>query len=173
MIHCEGFSGAAHTGHDFVGDENNSTIAADFCYALDVAIGRSCSAERGTDYRFEDEGRDGRGVVCNEERFEIVGAGDVAGWKSLAERTAVAEAGSDVAPVVKQRLVRCAASDVAADGHGAEGAAVVALAARDNTEFLRCSRFEMELADKFDGGFGGFRTAGCEIDATVCKIWRR
>ena len=30
----------------------------------------------------------------------------------------------------------------------------------------------MKLAREFDGGFGGFGTAGSEIDAAVCEIGR-
>jgi len=84
----------------------------------------------------------------------------------------IAEAGRDVSPFRKERLVGSAASDVAADGHGAEGAAVITLAARDYAEFLQCAGFEMKLAREFDGGFGGFGATGSEIDAAVCEIWR-
>src|SRR5438045_1729001 len=99
MLNGKGFSGAAHAGHNFVGDEKNSAVAADFADAVRIAVGRSCRAECGADYRFEDEGGDGRGIICGEEGFEIVSAGDVAGWKSLVEGTVVAEAGRDVAPL--------------------------------------------------------------------------
>ena len=173
MIHGEGFSGAAHAGHDFVGDEKNSAVAADFGDALDVAVGRSCCAECGSDYRFEDEGGDGSGNICGEERFEIVGAGNLAIGKSFVEGTVVAKAGRDVAPFRQKRLIRSAAGNVSADGHGAERAAVIALAARDEAEFSWRAGFEMELACKFEGGFGGFGTAGSEVDAAVCEIGRR
>jgi len=63
MIHGKGFSGAAHAGHDFVCDEKNFAVAADFGQALDVAVGRNCCAECGADDRFEDKGGDGRGII--------------------------------------------------------------------------------------------------------------
>ncbi len=173
MIHGEGFSGAAHAGHDFVCDEKNSAAAADFAEVFYIAFGWSCCAECGADYRFEDEGGDGRGIICGEERFEIVGAGNLAIGKSFVEGTVVAEAGRDVAPFRQKGLIRSAASDISADGHGAERAAVIALAARDDAKFLGCAGFEMELARKFDGGFSGFGTAGSEVDAAVCEIGRR
>jgi len=77
-----------------------------------------------------------------------------------------------VAPFQEKRLIGCAASNVAADGHGAESAAVIALSARDDSEFLRCSGFEMKLARQFDRGFSSFGTTGSEIDAAVCEIRR-
>lgn len=49
---------------------------------------------------------------------------------------------------------------------------MIALATRDDAEFFGCAGFEMELARKFDGGFGGFGTAGSEVDAAACEIWR-
>jgi len=82
----------------------------------------------------------------------------------------VAEAGRDVSPFRQKRLIRSAAGNVSTYGHGAERAAVIALAARDDAEFLWRAGFEMELACKFDGGFSGFGTAGSEIDAAVCEI---
>ena len=42
-----------------------------------------------------------------------------------------------MSPFGEHRLIGSAASDVAADGHGAEGAAMVALAARDDAVALR------------------------------------
>ena len=172
MLDSEWISGAAHAGHDFVGDEKNSAIATNFRDALYVTFRRSGAAERCSDDGFEDERGDGCGIVCGEERFEIVGAGDVAGWKCFVEGTVVAETGRDVAPLGKERLKGSAAGDVTADGHGAESAAMVALTARDDTEFFWRAGFEMELAGKFNGSFGGFGTAGSEVDATSCKIWR-
>jgi len=81
-----------------------------------------------------------------------------------------AEAGRDVAPVRKKVLIGRSASDVAADSHGAESAAVITLAARNDAELLWCSGFEMELARELDGGLGGFGTRRSEIDAAVAKL---
>jgi len=86
----------------------------------------------------------------------------------------VAEARSDVAPFRDHRRVRSAAADVAADRHGAEGAAVVALLAGNDAVTRGLFGFEKILARELEGGFGGFGTAGSEIDAaTVLKIGRR
>ena len=173
MLNGKGFSGAAHAGHDFVCDEKNSAVAADFGQASDVAVGRICCVKCGADYGFEDEGGDGRCIICGEQRFEIVGPCNLAIGKSFVEGTVVAEAGRDVAPFRQKRLIGSAAGNVAADGHGAERAAVIALAARDDAEFSWRAGFEMELARKFDSGFGGFGTARGEVDAAVCEIGRR
>jgi len=59
MFQCcaaKGFSGAAHAGHHFVRDEENSVFVADFRDARGVAFGRHGGAESGTDNRLEDEG---------------------------------------------------------------------------------------------------------------------
>ena len=77
-----------------------------------------------------------------------------------------------MSPFRKQWLVWSAARDVAANGHGTKRAAVIALAAGNDAEFLRRSGFEMKLSREFDCGFGGFGAAGGEIDATICEIRR-
>jgi hypothetical protein len=85
----------------------------------------------------------------------------------------IAETRGNVTPFGKERLVRCAASDIAADGHRAESAAVVALTARDDSIASRLFSFEMVLADQLDCGFRGFGASGSEIDAAgVAEIGR-
>src|SRR5262249_22225631 len=110
-------------------------------------------------------------VRCK-KRLEVMCASDAAFGKRFLEGTVVAKTGSDVAPFLKKRLVGSASGDVSTDGHGAEGAAVIALAARDDAKFFCCAGFEMKLAREFDGGFGGFGAAGTEVDAAVCEIRR-
>lgn len=168
----EVFTGTAHAGHDFVGDEEDSAIATDFCNALCVALGGRGRAECGSDDGFENECGNGGRVVCREEGFKIFGAGDFAVGESLVKGTAIAEAWRDVTPLGEKRLIRGPAGDVAADGHGSEGASVVTLTAGDDAEFLRGAGFEMKLAGELDGGFRGFGAAGGEIDTTAGEIGR-
>lgn len=85
----------------------------------------------------------------------------------------IAEAGRDVSPFWKQRLIWRASSDVTADGHGAEGAAVIALPAGDHTKLFESAGFEMKLTSELDRSFGCFRAAGCEIDTAIFEVWRR
>jgi len=59
MLNGEGFSGAAHAGHDFVGDKKNISLATDFRDAFYVAVRRGCRAQRCADNRFEDESGNG------------------------------------------------------------------------------------------------------------------
>src|SRR5216683_7042764 len=59
VLHGEWLSGAAHATHDFIGDQKDSPIAADFRDALRITIRRHRSSERRADDRFEDEGGDG------------------------------------------------------------------------------------------------------------------
>ena len=63
VLNGERLSGAAHTTHDFVGDEKNAAAAADFGDTLDVTVGRDGGAEGGANDRFEDKGGDARSVV--------------------------------------------------------------------------------------------------------------
>lgn len=173
MLDSEWFSGAANSGHDFVGNQKDVVIAADFGNALNVTIRRSGSAKRGSHDRLKDKRRDCCRTVRTQQRIEVISAGDIATGKSFAEGTVVAETGSDVAPLGQKRRIRRAAGDIAADGHGAKGAPVITLAARDNTKFVERAAFEMKLTRELDGCFGGFRAARSEIDAAVCEILRR
>src|SRR2546430_9668609 len=160
MLHRKCFSSAAHAGHDFVGDEKNPALAADFCDAFYITVGRSCGTECRTNDRFENKCGDSRSVIGRKKRFEILGAGKFAIGEGFAERTVTAETGRDVAPVRKKWLIGRSASDVAADSHGAESAAVITLAARNDAELLWGSGFERELARGLDGGVGSFGTSG-------------
>ena len=138
-------SGAAHAAHDFVGDEEDSATAANFGDALGVAVRRYGSAESCANYGLEDESSHSCGVVRAKEIFEIVCAGDRAVRKLLVKWTVIAEAGGDVPPFGEEGLIGSAAGDVAADGHGAKGAAVVALTAGDDAIAGRLPAFEVEL----------------------------
>lgn len=71
----ERFPGAAHAGHDFVGDQENTVAAADFGDAGGIAVNSGSGAEGCADYRLEDEGSDGGIVVIAEKNVEVVGAG--------------------------------------------------------------------------------------------------
>lgn len=79
----------------------------------------------------------------------------------------IAETGSDVAPFRDHWRVGSPAANVAADGHSAERAAVVALLAGDDAVTRRLFGFEKILAHELEGGFGGFGAAGSEVDTTT------
>src|SRR5467141_3824961 len=105
--------------------------------------------------------------------LKIVSANQLAFGKSFFERAVIAETGSDVSPFRDERFVGRAARDVATDGHRAESAAVIALAAGENAVAILLAAFEVKLAREFYRGFGGFGAAGSEIDAaTVTEIRR-
>ena len=148
-------------------------MAADFGDAGCVAVDSGDGAERGADDWFEDEGGDGGSVVGVEKIVEVIGAGEIAFGVGFAEWAVIAETRSDVAPFGEDGRVRSAAADVAADGHRAEGAAVVALLAGNDAVTRRLFGFEEKLAREFDGGFGSFGAARGEVDAAaVLKIAR-
>src|SRR6266403_3105611 len=105
--------------------------------------------------------------------LKIVGAREFALWKGFFERAVVTEAWRDVSPFGEERFVGRAASHVAADGHRANSAAVIALPPRENAVTILLAALEVKLACKFDGGFGCFGTSRCEINAAaVVKIRR-
>src|SRR5580704_11426002 len=160
-------SGAAHAGHDFVSDQQDAVAMADFGDALDVAFGRGDRTERGADHGFENKCGDVFRTVAGEGAIEFVGAIDVTFRIFQAEGTAVAIARRDVAPLGKHGRERFAAADVAGNGEGAEGAAVVALQAREYAESFGLAALDPILAGELQRGFGGFRAAGSEIDAAV------
>ena len=106
--------------------------------------------------------------------IEVICTSNSALGKFLVERAVVAEARGDVSPFGKERLIGGAASDIAADAHGAERAAVVTLEAGNHAIARGLSAFEMKLARELDGGFRGFGAAGSEIDAAAgAKVRRR
>ena len=63
VLRSKRLSGTAHAGHNFVRDEENSVLAADFRDARCVTLGRHRGAESGAADRLEDEGRGFLGVV--------------------------------------------------------------------------------------------------------------
>ncbi len=109
MLAGEGLAGAAHAAHDFVGDEQDAVLAADFGDARGVPLDRGNSPERGADDGFEDERGDGGGIVGLQKNVEVIGAGKIAFWIRFAEWAVVAETRSDVAPLWNHGGVGCAA----------------------------------------------------------------
>ena len=57
MLNGERFSGAAHAGHDFIGNQQDFIFAADFRDARDVTIGGHGSAEGGANDRLKNKRR--------------------------------------------------------------------------------------------------------------------
>src|SRR5437762_12530618 len=92
MLDSERLSGAAHSRHNFVGNQKDTVPEADFRDALGVTVGRHGGAESGTDDQFEHESCGLTGSVFAEKDFEIVGANELALRKSLFERTEIGRA---------------------------------------------------------------------------------
>src|ERR1700682_5580894 len=186
MLNSETPASTAHAGHHFVGDEKNSVSATNLGDTRGIAFWRHRSTERSADYRLKNKSGDGISEGPEERRIQFIGAVESALWKCFVAWAVVAETRSDVAPFGEQRLVRHAARHIAADGHGAQGAAVITLAAGYNAVARCLSFFKMKLAGecyclvcvvlsgKFNGCFGGFGTAGGKVHATaMVKIGRR
>src|SRR5260370_18679163 len=98
---------------------------------------------------------------------------DLALGKSFFERAVITKTRSDVPPFRSEWCVGRAPRDVAADGHRAQSAAVIALAARENAEAMLPAALKLKLARKFDRGFSGFRATGAETDAAPLTKIRR
>ncbi len=174
MLDGERSSGAAHAGHDFVGDQENAVVAANFRDARGVAFRRRGSTESRAGDWLKDKSGGVLLLALGQESLQIVGAREFALRKSFFEWAAIAIARSDVSPFGEERLVGGAARHVSADGHRAESAAMIALAAREDAVAILLAAFEVKLARKFYDRFGGFGAAGSKIDAAaVAKIrWR-
>src|SRR5713101_7311419 len=173
VFNSKGFSRAAHSRHNFVGDEKNAVFAADFRDASGVTFWRHSSTESCTDNRLKDECCGRVGVSGAEKVVQIVSASKMTLRKSFLERAVIAKTRRDMAPFWEQRLIRGAPSDISAERHRAERAAVITLAARDHAKARGLAFFEMVLANKLDRGFGAFRSPRSKIDATaVTKIAR-
>src|ERR1700676_2450343 len=174
VLNRKWFAGAPHAAHDFVSDQQNTALAANCGDARGVAVWRNGRAERSANNRFKDKSGNGIGIVAIEKGIQIVRASDAAFREFLFKWTVIAEARSDMAPFGNKRLIERAAGDVAADGHGAQGAAVVALPTRDDLIAGWLSFLEMVLPHKLDRGFRGFRAPGSEVHAAaIAKIGRR
>ena len=63
---------AAEAGDDFVEDQQDAVLVADFAQALEIALGRRQHAG-GTGHGFDDDRRDGRGIMQGHEAFQLVG----------------------------------------------------------------------------------------------------
>jgi len=72
MFHREVAAGAAHAGHNFVGDQQHAVTAADSGNRLQISGRRNHRAERGSADRFEDE-RGGLAVARFDGAFEFGG----------------------------------------------------------------------------------------------------
>src|SRR5580704_6308700 len=167
MLDGKRFSGAAHAGHDFVSDQKNAVFAENLGDARGVAFGRHGGAKRGANDRFEDKSGCLLSRAFEQMDLQIVGTRKFALRKRLFEWAVIAKTRRNVTPFGEERFIRRAASDVSADGHRAERAAVIALAPRENVEAFLLSGFEMILTREFYRGFRGFRAAGSEIDAAA------
>src|SRR5208283_5405348 len=103
-------------------------------------------------------------VVRLQKCIQIVRASESTLRESLVERTVIAEARSDVAPLRKHRRIWRPPRYIAADGHRPERAPVITLLARNHTVTRILLAFQKVLPHQFDRGFGGLRTTRGEID---------
>ncbi len=114
MFHREVAAGAAHAGHDFVGDEQHAVTAADVGDRLQISGRRNHRPERGSADRFEDEGG-GLAVACLDGAFEFGGVllAAVAAAVGAIEVAAVAVGHADVRELADHGQIHFAAALVA------------------------------------------------------------
>jgi hypothetical protein len=156
VLHREWPAGPPYAAHDLVGDQQHVMVAADIGETLHVAIGRNSGAQRGAHNRLKDKcGHGVRLAAISEERLQLFRAGQAAFGIRELERAMTTETRSNVSPLRQQRLVRRTADQVPAYRHGAERAAMVALAPADHAKSLRLSVLEKKLARQLDRGLIG------------------
>src|SRR6267142_1472787 len=126
VLDCKRFSCAAHSGHDFVRNQKNAVLSADFRDAHGIAFRRHRCTKRYTDDWFEDESGSVGFLAAIQLSMQVVGARESALWERLLVRTVVAETRSDVSPFGEERFVQRAAGDIPTDGHRSKCAAVIA-----------------------------------------------
>src|SRR2546426_3726920 len=98
VLTSEWFSRAAHAAHNFVGNQENSILAADFRNSRGVTFGRRGGAESGANDRLENKSGGFLRLVLKKMDLEIVRAHEFALRKGLFERAVGAKTRSDVSP---------------------------------------------------------------------------
>src|SRR3989454_2227832 len=144
VLTSEWFSCAAHAAHNFVGNQENSILAADFRDASGVSLRRHSGTESRANNRLKNKSGGFPRFVLQKMEFEIIGAGDFALRKSFFERAVVAKTRSDVSPFSNERFVGRAARHISADRQSTKRAAVIALPARKNAVPILLAAFEVK-----------------------------
>ena len=152
---------AAETGDDFVEDEQDAMLGADFAQALEIALRRDQHPGRSGD-RLHDQRGDARGIVQLANALQIVG--ELGAVRRLAAREGIARRVVRMADVVDPGDTRpegLAVEGNAAHGHAAEVHAVIAALAADQPEALALapgalvSQRDLERGvDRFGAGVG-------------------
>ena len=163
--------GAAHAGHDFVGDQQNAVASADFGDLLQIS-GRGHDRTQGCPAdRFEDEGRSL--AVCGFNRFFQLGGillAAVAAAVRAVVVAAIAIGNSDVRELPHHGQINFAPAFVAGNGKRAQSGAVIALRAAQHLVAPGLSDFHLILPSQLQRGFDGLRTAAGEVHRPATKI---
>ena len=157
-------AGAAHPAHDLIQDQQRAVAVAYPADALEVAGQRRDAAGGGTDDGFGEERHHRVGAEAPEFRFKFLGqAIQVLGVRLPVVFEAVGEAGRDQRMgLAEDRFEFLPPHRVTAGRQGAEGGAVVGLAAGDGADALGLADFQEILAGELDRGLIALGARGAE-----------
>jgi hypothetical protein len=171
VLNGKRLSRAPHSRHDFVSNQEDTVLAANFSNTRHVTIRWNCGSKSRAYNWLEDKCSCVVLFTSVQVRLQIVSARKLALRESFLERAVTAGAWGNVAPIGDEWFIRRAASDIAADGHRPKRAAVIALAPRENAVAILLASFEVILTDQLDSSLGRFGAAGSEIHtAAIAKI---
>ena len=167
----EVLSGAAHAGHDFVGDQQDAVAPADFRHLLQISRRRNDRAQRGPADRFEDES--GGFTVSGFNRSLQLGRifqSAVAAAVRAVVVAAIAVRNSHVRELAHHGQINFAPPLVAGNRERAQGRAVITLRPAEHLVTLGLSNLYLILPRQLQRRFDRFRSAAGEVHGAAAKI---
>ncbi len=164
-------SGAAHAGHDFIGNQQNAMAAADFRNLLQITRRRKHRAQGGAADRLKDEG--GGFTVGGFNRSLQLGRifqTTVAAAVRAVVTAAVAVWNSYVCELAHHGQINFASPLVAGDGKRAQSRAVITLCPAQHLVTPGLSNLHLILPRQLESGFDRFRSAAGEVHGASPKI---
>ena len=155
MINAELASGAAEAGHDLVGYQQHAVLGADLAHLRPVTGWRDDSARSAAYDRLSDKRGDCVRALSQDDLFQPLRGAFDATVCVAPELALQAVVRGRLREVEEERLHTLAPVDVAADGKGGEGGAVIRLLAAYDFPAPITARGDVVRAGQPDGGIHG------------------
>ena len=171
MIDREISSGAAHAGHDLIGNEQHAALPANLGNFLKISLGWDGRAQGSSAYRLENECRRlAIRPLDSLRHFRCVFLTAVSAPVGAVLYAAVAIGNSHMLELANHWQVHFAAAAVAGDCQRPQRGTVVALLAAEDLVALLLADLHLILAGQFDGGFHRLRTTTGEIHCSAAEM---